>query len=274
MSTEADVRRPPRAGGKRPPTVHAVRHAVEVLRCISQAQPEIGISELARRVGMHKSSVSRLISTLAAAHLVERNAQTERVRLGFGLVALASPLLSGSGLTQAAGPKLTALAERSGETVNLSVWDGRQAISVYQALGTNAITHYAAPGQSNPAHCTASGKLLLAFAAASEIDEILSSPLQQFTEHTRTSPVVLRQELQKIRAEGLAINHGEFANDVGAVAAVVRNMDGQAAAVVTITVPIYRFSPSRQTELLSLVDAAGREISAQLGYRQSPSAAG
>ena len=258
---------------KRAPTVQSVRHAVELLRCVSQAQPEIGISELARRVRMHKSSVSRLISTLAAAHLVERNSQTERVRLGFGLVALASPLLSRSGLAQAAGPKLTALAERSGETVNLSVWDGRQAISVYQALGTNAITHYAAPGQTNPAHCTASGKLLLAFASQSEIDEILSAPLQRFTDNTRTSPAVLRRELLQIRSEARAVNRGEFASDVGAVAALVRDVEGQAMAALTITLPNYRFAAERQTELLTMVEATAREISDQLGYRPSQSMA-
>lgn len=258
----------PAATKRRSSTVQSVQHAIEVLRWVSQSQPEIGISDLARRIGLHKSSISRLVATLAAEHLVERSHQTERVRLGFGLVALASPLLSGTELTQAAQPQLTALAERSGETVNLSVWDGHQAVSVYQALGTNAITHYAAPGQTNPAHCTASGKLLLAFASEHEIDKVLSGKLQRFTEHTRTSPAKLREELHRIRAEGRAINFGEFASDVGAVAAVVRNMGGQALAVVTITVPTYRFAPERQTELLKMVEATASAISAQLGYRK------
>ena len=164
---------------------------------------------------------------------------------------------------------VAALAERSGETVNLSVWDGHQAISVYQALGSNAITHYAAPGQINPAHCTASGKLLLAFASEHEIDKILSGKLHRFTEHTKTSSATLRKELVQIRAEGSAINYGEFANDVGAVAAVVRNMDGHAQAVVTITVPIYRFSSERQAMLIEMVVATASAISAQLGYRHA-----
>ena len=142
---------------------------------------------------------------------------------------------------------------------------------VYQALGTNAITHYAAPGQSNPAHCTASGKLLLAFASENEIDEILSAPLARFTENTRTSPAVLQRELRQIRLEARAINHGEFASDVGAVAALVRDGEGQALAALTITLPNYQFAVERQTELLTMVEATAREISDQLGYRPSQS---
>jgi DNA-binding IclR family transcriptional regulator len=253
--------------GRRPPTVHAVRHAIDVLRCVAQASPEISVSEAARRVGLHKSSVSRLIATLAAEHLVERNPQTEGVRLGFGLMALAAPLVSATALPQAAQPRLVALAERSGETVNLSVWDGRQAISVVQALGTNAITHYAAPGQSNPAHCTASGRVLLAFAEQAEIDRILAGPLERYTEHTCTEPAVLARELPRIRDKGLAVNRGEFSSDVGAVAAIVRDIDQRARAAVTITLPMYRFPVKRQGELLAMVGATAAEISAQLGYR-------
>ncbi|CAH1658302.1 MULTISPECIES: IclR family transcriptional regulator [unclassified Chelatococcus] len=253
---------------KREPTVHAVRHAVELLRCIAQAQPEITISEVARRIGLHKSSVSRLIATLVAEHILERSPQTDGVRLGFGLVALAAPLLSGTGLPQAARARIATLAERSGETVNLSIWDGGQAVSVFQALGTNAITHYAAPGQSNPAHCTASGKLLLAFASDVEIERILAEPLTRYTEHTCTDPAILASELPRIRTEGRAINRGEFASDVGAVAALVRDMDGRARAAVTITVPMYRFSPERETDLLALVEVTASDISAQLGYQR------
>ena len=268
-STKATTikRRSRPAAKRRSSTVQAVQHAIEVLRCVSQTQPEIGVSEIARRVGLHKSSISRLVSTLAAEHLLERNERTEGVRLGFSLVALAAPLLSGAGLTQAAQPQINALAERSGETVNLSVWDGHQAVSVHQALGTNAITHYATPGQINPAHCTASGKLLLAFASQDEIDKALSGRLQRFTEHTKTSPAVLARELAQIRTEGRAINHGEYASDVGAVAAGVRNMDGRTLAVVTIPAPAYRFSSGRQTELMAMVEATAAVISAQLGYR-------
>ncbi len=257
---------------RRSTTVHAVQHAIHVLRCASQAPSGIGVSDLARTVGLHKSTVSRLVATLVAEHLLQRNADTDKIGPGLGLVALAAPLLSTADLLRAAQPQLTALAERSGETVNLSVWDGHHAVSVYQALGTNAITHYATPGQAIPAHCTASGKVLLAFASAQEIDSVLSVKLRRFTEHTTTSPGLLRAQLIEIRATGRAINFGEFASDVGAVAAVIRDIGGQALAAVTITVPTYRFSPERQSQLLAMAESTASFISAQLGYRPAPTA--
>jgi DNA-binding IclR family transcriptional regulator len=248
-----------------PRTVQAVAHVAEVLRCISKAPRPIGVNEVARRVGLDKSSVSRLIATLERQRFVERVDGTTGIRLGFGLIALVAPLVADLGISTIARPQLELLARESEETVNLSIWDGRESVSVVQALGTNAITHYAMPGQRNPAHCTASGKILLAFAPEHEIEAILSGPLERYTEKTVTDPAVLRQQLKRIRATGHAINYGEFASDVGAVAAVVRDVDDRALGSLTITVPMYRFGPRRKDEILAMVRVAAARLSGQLG---------
>jgi DNA-binding IclR family transcriptional regulator len=258
----------------RPAGVFAAKHTVDILRCISQAGTDVGVNEIARRVGLHKSSVSRLIVTLETERLVERNPETDRFKLGIGLMALAAPLLMERGVASVSRPHMSMLAQRSGETVNLSVWNGREAISVEQALGTNAITHYAAPGQSNPAHCSASGKLLLAFASPAEAEAILSGKLEKFTEYTVIDPAALRSDLASIRHAGCAINCGEFKSDVGAVAAAVRDMNGHALGAIVITVPMYRFDQQRQGELLTMVRATADDISAQMGFRLAASAFG
>ena len=249
---------------RRDPTIHAARHAIEVLRCISQARPEIGVSEIARRVGMHKSSVSRLISTLEAQHVVERNRDTDRVSLGTGLLAIAAPLMAKVGISQASRLRMAKLAEDSAETVNLSVWDGREGVSVDQTLGPNAITHFAAPGQANPAHCTAAGKVLLAFSSAADIKLVLSGELGRYTEHTITDAEKLREQIEQIRRDGFAVNHGEFSAEAGAVAALVRDIHGYPSAALTITVPMYRFGEDRERALLALVREAANDISGQI----------
>jgi len=258
------------AGRAPAPTVAAVKHAIDVLRVIAGGGSPLGISQIARNVGLHKSTVSRLVATLEAEHLVERAPGSDRVRLGLGLAALAASVLPGLGLSQASRPRLAALAELSGETVNLGVWTGQEAISVDQAVGTSAITHYAAPGQSNPAHSTATGKLLLAFAPADEIDAVLSAPLTAHTPHTTTDPETLRNQLLPIRRDGWAINIGEFAEDVGAVAAAVRDHSGTTVAAITITVPMYRFGEQRRGELLAMVRETAAAVSAQLGWHGRP----
>ena len=250
----------------RDPTVTAVRHAIEILRGFSVHAPEQGISEIAQRVGLHKSSVSRLVGTLEQDHLLERDAATRRVRLGAGLISLAAPVLGNLRPAETARPLLAELARRSGETISFSVWDGAGAVSVEQALGGNAIAHYAPPGARNPAHCTASGKLLLAFAAPVDIDRTLAGKLERYTPRTVCDRARLRGELGTIRARGFALNAGEFAPDVGAVAAVVRKAGGDVVGAVTATVPMYRFDIPRQRELTAMVQDTALQVSKRLGF--------
>lgn len=259
---------------RRDPTVHAARHAIEILRCISQSQPEIGVSDIARQIGLHKSSVSRLVATLEAQRVVERNPHTDRVSLAPGLIAIAAPMINQMGISQASRQRMARLAEASGETVNLSIWDGREGISIDQTLGPSAITHYAAPGQNNPAHCTATGKVLMAFASEADQAAILQGPLARYTDRTITDAATLRKELQRARETGTAVNRAEFSEDAGAVAAIVRTVNGQPAIALAITVPMYRFGKARERKLLELVRDAARDISGYVGTVPTPGAAG
>jgi len=263
--------RPPRTQGSdlgraRGSTVTAVRHAIEILRTFSASEREQGISEIARRIGLHKSSVSRLVTTLEQDRLLERDEVTKRVRLGGGLISLAAPLLGNVKVAEIARPYLVDLARRAGETISFSVWDGSGAVSVEQVLGGQAIAHYAPPGRRNPAHCTASGKALLACASDTEIGRVLADALERYTPRTVCDPARLRNELAATRARGYAINVGEFTTDVGAVAAVVRNGDGRVAGAIAATAPMYRFDAARRTELGSMVKQIAGELSRRLGY--------
>src|SRR6185503_10277750 len=168
----------------RPPHVLSVRHAVEILRCLASDPPLVGVSEIASVVGLHKSSVSRMIATLEEADLVERDAESRRIRLGRGLLGLVAPLLPAVRAVDAALPQLVDLAQRCGETISISVWDGAGAVNLEQVLGARAVKHYAARGSRNPAHATASGKLLLAFASAATVERVLSRDLRRFTPRT------------------------------------------------------------------------------------------
>jgi DNA-binding IclR family transcriptional regulator len=253
---------------RRDPFVTAVRHAVQILRSFSADAPQIGVSEIARRVGLHKSSVSRLVATLEQDHLVERDRETGRIRLGAGLISLAGPLLANIKVVEVARPYLAELAQRSGETISLSIWDGAGAVNLEQALGGNAIAHYAPQGSRNPAHCTASGKLLLAFAELDELERTLAQRLERYTPRTVCDPRKLRTELRGIRTRGHAVNVGEFALDVGAVAAGVQDSSGRVVCAITATVPMYRFETARKRALIGMVEATAAQLSVRLGYRR------
>jgi len=253
-------------GRVREPTVSAVRHAIDILRGFSTSEPDQGVSEIARRVGLHKSSVSRLVATLEQDRLLERDPRSKRIRLGAGLISLAAPLLAGVKVAEVARPYLVDLARRAGETISFSIWDGAGAVSVEQALGGNAIAHYAPPGRRNPAHCTASGKVLLAFASEADVERLLAGKLERFTPRTVCDRARLRSELAMTRARGYALNVGEFTDDVGAVASIVRNGDGAVVGAITATVPMYRFDATRRTGLAAAVRETADELSRRLGF--------
>lgn len=239
---------------------------MEILRCLASEPPLAGVSEIAGVVGLHKSSVSRMIATLAEADLVERDAESRRIRLGRGLLGLVAPLLPAVRVVDAALPHLVDLAQRCGETISISVWDGAGAVNLEQVLGGKAVKHYAARGSRNPAHATASGKLLLAFAAADTIDRVLHRELRRFTPRTICSRSALLAEIAAIRRQGYAVNEGEWSVDVGAVAAPVRNDKGTIVAAITATVPMYRFAATNRRALIEQVGDAADRVSVRVGF--------
>ena len=258
------------AASPRRETLGTVRHAIDLLRCLSEASQPIGVNEVARRIGLHKSTVSRLAGTLEDERLLQRDPATGRLSLGVGLVALAAPVLAGYEVRDLARPLLERLAGQTGETVSLSIWDGAEAISIEQVPGSNSVRAFSRPGHRNPGHGTASGKVLLAHMGPKAITEYCSHPLRRFTDHTITDPKTLVSALELCRARGYAINLGELESDVGAVSAVVFDRGASVVGAVTATVPMYRFKPARRSELADSVLRCARELSAKLGYRAAP----
>lgn len=248
-------------------TVQAVKHLGDILRHVAKSATPVRINELARCVGLDKSSVSRLVSSLEAEKLLQRG-EDGNVRLGMGLLAIAAPLMHDLGLSTHVRPSLEALAKRLGETVNLSVWNGGESVSVVQALGSSAITHFAVPGRTNPAHCTASGKVLLAYQPDDVIERALSEPLARYTDMTVLDPTILRRQLLEIRDSGYAVNIGEFASDVCAVSAPVFNLDASIVGALTVTIPAYRFDDAKQAEIIGEMLAAANDLSEQFGHRR------
>jgi DNA-binding IclR family transcriptional regulator len=250
-------------------TIAAVDHAIDLLRCLSEAGAALGTNDVARRIGIHKSSVSRLAGTLERARLVQRDAQTGRLSLGMGLVTLAAPVLANFQLRDVVRPSLEKLAATIGETVSFGVWDGHQAVSIEQVPGSNSVSAFSRPGHRDPGHATAVGKVLLAHLGEAAIDSYCAGPLRRFTETTITSVAALKTELARCRAHRYAINAGELESDVGAVSAIVFDSRGQPLGAITATVPMYRFKPARRTELAKIARDYAEALCARLGFAGS-----
>jgi DNA-binding IclR family transcriptional regulator len=270
MSQDSPSARKAPASAPRRETIGAVDHAINLLRCLSETGAPIGVNDIARRIGIHKSSVSRLAATLEKARLVQRDPVTGRLSLGIGLLALAAPVIAGFDVRKVVQPSLVNLAAQTGETVSFSIWDGAEAVSIEQVPGSSSVRTFSRPGHRNPGHATASGKVLLAHMGEAAIEAYCGKPLHRFTASTLTDPSVLKAELTRCRMQLYAVNTGEFESDVGAVSAIVLDGQSQVLGAVSATVPMYRFDEARRLELAEAVRRCATELSEGLGYSGTP----
>lgn len=244
----------------------ALRHGIEVLKSFTREEPVLGVNEISRRVGVHKSTASRILATLEEAHLVERDAPTGKYRLGVGVLALSGPLLVNMNVRDVARPYLEQLAESAGETIGLSVWSAGEAINVDQVLGPGAVKHIAPLGARFRAHSSSSGKTFMACAVPEEVDEILARGLPRLTERTIVDPDELQKDLEHVRRRGYAVNDGEASLETVGIAAPVRDERGRVVAAVTLSAPRYRTPPERIARLGPLVKETAADVSMRLGY--------
>jgi len=242
-------------------TVGAVEHAIAILHCLSGSPEPLGINEIARRIGLHKSSISRLVATLVAARLVERDTASARIKLGPGLVLLAAPVLAELHIKDLVRPALEDLAVRSGETASYNMWDGREAVTIEQVPGPGAVRIFSEPGRRDPGHCTACGKILLAHEPEDVIEAHCAGALERFNERTITDPAALRLELATSRQRGYALNFGELDSEISAISAVSHDAQGKVVGSITVTVPSYRFTQERQEDLIAMVVETARRVS-------------
>jgi IclR family acetate operon transcriptional repressor len=260
------------AQGQRSGSIQSVERAVAVLKLLGEADPELGVSELARRLKLHKSTVSRLLSTLEAGGFVQQDPRNGRYRLGLQLAALAGLALTQYELRDVARPLLQELATTSGETTTLSVLDGTEAVNIDQVLAPHPVKHLGWIGRRLPLHCTAAGKPLLAHLPVAALERILSRPLARYTARTITNPTLLRRDLERIRAQGCAVVQEEYEAELSAIGAPVRDHRGEVMASITISGPSFRLTSERLMQFSSSVCQTADRISAQLGHRPASSA--
>ncbi|HYM49470.1 MAG TPA: IclR family transcriptional regulator [Candidatus Limnocylindrales bacterium] len=251
--------------GVRNKKVQSLDRALEILDLLAAGR-EMGVTDLARRLEVHKSTAFRLLATLEARGLVEQNPLTEKYRLGYGLVRLAGAVVAEFDLSRSARAILEDLAERTNETVNLAVLQGDQVVNIDQITAAHLVVNVNWVGKQTPLHCTSNGKVLLAHADAAQRDRILAGPLRRFTPRTITDRHTLERQLKRVLEDGYAFTLEELEVGLNAVAAPVKGAEGRVVGAVSIAGPAYRVSPQRLQELGEMAKEAGEAISQRLGY--------
>ncbi|WP_434447819.1 IclR family transcriptional regulator [Lentzea sp. E54] len=244
--------------------VQSVDRAISVLELL--AQGEAGITEIAGELGVHKSTVSRLVSVLESRGLVEQLGERGKYAIGFGVVRLAGAATGRMDLTKLGQPVCETLADSFGETVNIAVHDAGVAINITQARGSAAVSAVNWIGQRTPLHATSSGKVLLAYLPPDERKRLVSLPLDSYTEKTVVDGARLLAELETVASQGFAACFEELELGLHAVAVPVRGHRGEVVAAMSASGPSYRLSRRRVEEIVPAMSSAAADLSAQLGY--------
>ena len=240
-------------------------HAAQVLEAVAEEDGPIGVNELARRVSLDPSSVSRIVRTLELFRLLDREAGTNRVGLGRGLILLARGAFDRLDVRRAAAGELDRLSSETRETINLAVWDLEAALIVDHRPGLEPIAALGRIGQRDPAHATSLGKALLAFQPDPVQRAIVAAAPRRYTATTITDPRELAETLAEIRARGYAVNRGEFRAELFAVASPVFGLGDGAVAAIGVAGPASRFTEPRIEALSVLVRDAATTVSRTLG---------
>ena len=248
-----------------PASVQSVDRALEVLEILGR-DGEGGVSDIADALGVHKSTVSRLVSVLESRGFVEQISDRGKYRLGFTVVRLAGATMSRRDLGRESRDICEPLADTVGETVNLAVLDAGRAVNVTEANGGAGIALRTFVGQSCPAHATSSGKVLLAGLSESRLAIAVDGVLERFTDATIVTGAALRDELETVRAQGWAAARDELEDGLTAVAAPVRDHTGDVVAALSISGPSFRMGGDRIPDLSRQAITAADAVSARLGH--------
>ncbi|MEI6360893.1 MAG: IclR family transcriptional regulator [Actinomycetes bacterium] len=238
----------------------AVDRAAALLVEILSAQQQPTFTELQRRTGLAKSTLSRLLSSLERHELITR-ADDATLRPGPVLTRFAHSDRPTDELISLAAPALQALSEATGETVNLAIKVGYEVEQIAQVDSTYLMGNVNWVGMRVPLHCSALGKVFLAAGAV-----LPDGRLTKRTAQSISTRPALEEELNRVRAQGWAVADSELEPGLVAVAAPVRSSDGSVVAALSISGPSVRLLPERFAELGALVATESDRLSRQLGY--------
>jgi IclR family acetate operon transcriptional repressor len=244
----------------------AIRRAVAVLKAFGPEPARLTPPQISQRTGLNRSTIYRLLSALEDEGLVATD-RDGRYRLGPDMAVLGMLALRQIDLRAVARPLLQALAERSGETVDLEILHGADVMIVEEIAGDHLLNAASNVGTLYPAHCTSTGKLLLADLAPEQVDTIIAQGLCVCGPRSINDADLLRAELQASLARGYATCYEELEAHLHAVGAPIYDHSGRVVAAVSISGPAARMPRRREPEIARMLMETCAEISRALGFR-------
>lgn len=241
-------------------TVRAVERALDILLCFSGTEMELGLSEISKKVGLHKSTVHRLLASLENKGFIRRNPQTDKYRLGWSILELVSNVYQSDDLGSIVVPEMTRLRDLVGETISLYIRVGMERIRTQAVESTQPVRRVANIGQRLPLYVGASGKILLAWTDSKVMNDILEDP--HWPQDLPKKEFIAT--LAKTVENGYAISIEEREPGASAVAVPIFGRDGQIVAALSVSGPLDRFTPEAVERFIPAAQQTAQIISKML----------
>ena len=249
--------------------IQSVAHALDVLEQFYGELDELGVTELSKRLKLHKNNVFRLLATLESRGYIEQNKATENYRLGIRCLQLGQTYVNQMGLLRQARPILEEVARASQENTYVAVARRSAVVPLAVVESKLPVRIMSNVGEALPMHSTAVGKIFLAYESEEAVRQALGASLDKFTERTITDLGALGEHLKGVAERGVAIDSGEYLDDVRSVATPVRDYTRNVVGALAVTGPAYRLSAERiDKEIVPLVLKAGKDLSIRLGFHE------
>jgi len=247
--------------------IKVLNKTFSILEILLQHGSAMNMTEISEKLGFYPSTIHRILDTLKHWGYVEQDPYTQKYQLGLKLLELGMAKLHKMDLVREATPYLKELVNQCNETVHLGVLEEGEVLYLAKEESSQTIRMISYVGKRAPLHCTALGKVLLAYLSAEERKKILGEKmLPRLTENTIIDKRELEKELNKIREQGFALDREENEKDVRCIAAPIRNYQGEVIAAISISSPIFRIDKNAQNNLKEALIEVSEKISKRLGY--------
>ena len=247
--------------------VQVLDRAVAVLRSLADGETESTAGEIARAVGLHKSTVHRLLMVLEHHRLVQKS--PGGYQLGTGLLELGEKASARLRLSERAGPYLRELSAHTGEGAHVTVISDTDMLAIAHVEGRWNLQPLTRTGSRTQIHCTAAGKAVLAFLSTEACDGIIARlSFPRLTRRTIVTPAAFKLELMRVRDAGYAMDDEEFEDGLRCVGAPVFDHRGHVVASLSLAAPVFRLGRDRLPQVVRLVVDAARRLSAEIGYQE------
>jgi len=248
-------------------TIQSVSHALDVMEQFNGNVDEIGVTELSKRLKLHKNNVFRLLATLEARGYIEQNKITENYRLGLKCLQLGQTFIHQLGLLLQARSTLEDLVKLTKESAFVAIRKGTAIVPLEFVEPARPVRVVSFLGTALPSHCTAAGKVYLVFESEGGLSQALPERLDRHTEKTITDRQLLAEQMRNVSETGYAIDQGEFSEDISSVAVPVRDYTRTLVGALGVAGPGHRLSSETiKQEIAPKLLRAGSELSKRLGY--------